>query len=518
MTSPLPRTVFKVYLLSALIAPIMLSPLPYSAIALVLFVLHNYTAFRPPRADLNLVLVFSTLLLLPLTLQASAAESLSTLVVIPAIPLLDYSLRGNAPNQAFHQTQGRRFTNTLKALGTALLVVLVVSLLLGNRTLTFTVVLLAAYVGGMVAYTLYGIPGMPLHASTSRVRVIAGNRAETAVGITNRARISLHTQITSSHPWVNINPSHFRLGKDEVVLNMSLTPPLSGPSSPEFQALMIDPWGLVQVSQSLRPVELYVIPRARYAEWLARRFLSQASLQGASASVTIAPGMAPRAAGWGVEYVSSRLYEPGDSLRDIDWKRSAKLNRLVVKEYTEAENTVTVVAANLTAENPEEADGLAYDLITLALTLARAAAPVALAIYNHQEVLLTTRAADPRDVLKKVLKVAQKIAVLEQQQRFLQPPDIRRLRRNMAQLGHVGTDSSQRLAALLGVEYMVLGQVARDHPAARAITAAAEQVLPPATIAVVSGWNHDAEALLITLDRLERQGYHTVSLEIAGRR
>lgn len=518
MTLAFPRAIFKAYLALALIVPILLSPLPYSAIALVLFVVQVYTTFRPLRADLNLALVFTTLVLLPLTLQASVVGVLSTLAVIPAIPLLDHSLRQNAPNQEFHPSEGRRFTNTLKALGTALLAVLAASILLADRTLIFTGVLLAAYVSAVVAYGFYGIPRMPLHASASRVRVIAGNRAETSVGIISRARMLLHTQIAPLHPWMNINPSRFALWKDEVVLSMALTPPLAGPSGPEFQALMIDPWGLVQVSQSLRPVELYVIPRATYAEWLARRFLRQASLQGARASFTIAAGMAARATRRGVEYLSSRPYEPGDRLRDIDWKHLAKLNQLVVKEYTEAENTVTIVAANLTVKNPEEADSLAYDLITLALTLARLAAPVALAIYNNQEVLVATGAADPREALKKVLKAVQNITVVEQQQRFLQLPDIRRLKRNIAQLGHLETDSAQRLSELLRMEDAVLGQVARDHPAAGAIAKAAEHVLPPAMIAVVSMWNHDAEALLITLDGLERQGYNTLSLETTGRR
>jgi len=197
----------------------------------------------------------------------------------------------------------------------------------------------------------------------------------------------------------------------------------------------------------------------------------------------------------------------------MDWKRMCKLNQLIVKEYSEAQELVTIIAANMTVKDPEEADNLAYSLITLALTLARVTAPVALAAYNHQEVLLTTEAADPREILKRMLILAQNITLVEPEQRFLQSPDIRRLKRTMTQLEQAKTEPARRLAELLRLEDEAIQQAAKEHPATRAITKTTEHIPPPAIIAVVSGWNHDTEALLVTLDRLKKQGYNTMEVE-----
>ena len=513
MASPLARTIPRIYLILALLAAILLSPLAYSVIALALFVLHVYSAYRPFRADLSLALTFSTLLLLPLALEPSAVGVFAVLLVIPAIPLLDHSLRGNAINQEFLQSEGRKPTTTLKALAAALLVVLAISLILANRALTFTSVLLAAYLVGVVAYIFYGVPRIPLQESIARVRVIAGKTAETSVTIRSRARMPLHAQVTSSYPWVSPNPARLSLGRDEAVLNIALTPPLSGPSRPQLQALMIDPWGLIRIDQNLEPVELYVIPRARYAEWLAKKFLGQAALEYSPAPVALSTATARRVSGRGVEYMTSRPYQPGDSSRDMDWKRMCKLNQFIVKEYGEAQNVVTIVAVNLTVKDAEEADNLAYELITSALTLAGVNALVALAVYDHQEVLLTTEAVEPREILRRTLRLAQNITIAEQEQRFLQPPEIRRLKSNIAQLQRAGTESAQKLAEILRLEDKVMQQVAKEHPAARAITETAKRIRPPAIVAVISGWNHDTEALVVTLDRLERQGYNTVTVE-----
>jgi len=199
----------------------------------------------------------------------------------------------------------------------------------------------------------------------------------------------------------------------------------------------------------------------------------------------------------------------------MDWKRMCKLNQFIVKEYGEAQNVVTIVAANLTVKDAEEADNLAYELITSALTLAGVNALVALAVYDHQEVLLTTEAVEPREILRRTLRLAQNITIAEQEQRFLQPPEIRRLKSNIAQLQRAGTESAQKLAEILRLEDEVMQQVAKEHPAARAITETAERIRPPAIVTVISGWNHDTEALLVILDRLERRGYNTVSVVVS---
>ena len=515
MASSTPRTISKIYLILALLAAILLSPLPYSVVALALFIPQTYSVFRPFRAGLNLALTFSTLLLLPFILEPSAVGLFSTLLAIPALPLLDHDLRESAQGLPVRGRGARKPTAMLKVLSVALLLVLLGSLLLAAWSLTFASVLLAAYLIGVLVYIVIAVPGDPLRVSMARVRVIAGNTVETLVPIGSRSKTPLHVKVDSPYGWIAASPNRLFLGEDEAVLSIALTPPLSGPSRPELRASVVDPWGLTQISQSLEAINLYVIPKARYAEWLAKKFLAQAALQGVPTVMALSAATARRASGRGVEYMTSRYYQPGDTLRDLDWKRTCKLNEVIVKEYGEPQAIVAILAANLTVRDSQEADELAYTFVTSALTLASVNAAAALAVYNRNEVLLSTKAMDSRAFLKSTLGVAQRMTITEQEQRFLQPPEIRRLKRNIVQLQQAGSEAAHRLAEILSLENQAMQQAVRDHPAARAISEAAEHIRPPALVAVVSAQNHDVEALLVTLDKLERQGYDTVTVQVS---
>jgi hypothetical protein len=303
-------------------------------------------------------------------------------------------------------------------------------------------------------------------------------------------------------------PQRFRLNGARAELNLTITPPLAGPSHPRLQASITDPWGFVQINQVVEPVELHVIPRARYAEWLAMRYLEQ-TRPGIGVATTVSPeaGQMPKG---GTEYYDSRAYQPGDRLMHVDWKHTLKLNELIIKEYTEAGGQAAIIAVNLSASDAEEADKLAFNLITTALTLAREAIPTALAAYNHQKVILTTVTIDPREALKHTLSLVKDITTVELAHRLLQPPDISRLKRNITLLNQATSEPAQRLLSLLDFERQAIEEAAKNHPLALALSSAIKHTPPPAVIVSVSQLNHDAEALLVTTDKLSRQGFTTI--------
>ncbi len=217
----------------------------------------------------------------------------------------------------------------------------------------------------------------------------------------------------------------------------------------------------------------------------------------------------------GIEYFGSRSYYPGDELRSIDWKHTLKLSRLVIKEFIEVGEQAAIIAVNLSVTDVEEADKLAFDLITTVLTLAQEAIPTSLAVYNHQRVVLTAVVTDPRETLKQVLLLVKDITPVEFAHRFLQLPDIGKLRRNIARLKQATSEPGQRLLSMLDFEYQSIEQGAKNHPATLALLRVTEHIPPPAIIVLVSQLNHDAEALLVTGEKLTRKGFTTLNIEAA---
>ncbi len=190
-----------------------------------------------------------------------------------------------------------------------------------------------------------------------------------------------------------------------------------------------------------------------------------------------------------------------------------KFSQLIIKEYIEGGGQVAIVAVNLSVTDAEEADKLAFNLITTALTLAQESIPTALAAYNHQKVILTTGGIDPRETLKQTLSLVKDITSVEFAHRFLQPPDIGKLRRNITQLKQVASEPAQRLFSMLNFEYQAIEEAAKNHPATLALSVVTEHTPSPAIIVLVSQLNHDAEALMVTIEKLSRRGFTTIPIE-----
>jgi len=322
----------------------------------------------------------------------------------------------------------------------------------------------------------------------------------------------MHSHLSPADPWVKATPQRFILNSGKTRLDLSFTPPLAGQSCPQLQVSAIDPRGFIQINQLLEPLELHVIPRAKYAEWLARKYLEQTGT-GIVAAATLPPKatMIPKR---GVEYLDSRTYQPGDQLKNIDWKHTLKLSQLIVREYTETGEQAAIIAVNLSATDAEEADKLAFSLITVALTLARENIPTALAAYNHQSVILSTVVTDPSWILRQTLALVREITLVEFADRHLEPTDIAKIRRNITQLKQAESEPAQRLLGVLDFEYRALEEAAKNHPATTALLSATKQAPAPAMILLVSQLNHDAEAILVTAEKLSRRKFTTIPMVV----
>jgi hypothetical protein len=506
-----PRTISQAYLILIFLASILSSAPPYSVVTLVLLALWLYSFYKPPRAELILTLTVTTLILTPLALRSLAGPFFSAFLIIPIIPLLDQSFRMNAHNQSLtYSKAGRKATTILKAFAATLSIIFVSSIILQNYMLTLTSTILITYLASVLLYILRTIPKMPLEESKTWRRILVGDTAYVPLTLKSKAKPPLQVFLEAPQQWIRSQPSAFAVETSaEANVSLTFTPPLAGPSRLQLHALAVDPWGLTQTNQTLEPVELHIIPKARYAEWLAKKYLEQTA-SGTALVATISPLRTLKTARLGVEYSSSHLYQPGDRLKNVDWKHTFKLQQLVIKEYLNTQGQSAIIATNLNAKDAGEADELAYNLITSALTLTTEALPTALAAYNQKDIIETTNAINPLETLKKALRLTKNITLVAPLQRTLDPPDIKRLRRNISELEKAPTKPAEKLAEILKLEYQILQETAKEHPAGRAITKAAEGTPAPAVITVVSPLSHDADALAVTLEKLERKGYSIV--------
>ncbi len=502
-----------------------MSPLPRSLLPLVLLLAMLFTTIRPLPPRLNVAITVAVIFLTPLALAPllerlillppTGVPIISVVFILPIIYLLDYNLRQNGHDiQMFTKGRtGRHSTHTLASLFTSALVIMLISPAVNNPVLLFTGIIFALYLLGVLTGILLTIPRQPLATPTTRKRIIAGTTGSITLPITSRASVRLHCQLHPADPWVEVTPSGFVLNKGKTGLDLSFTPPLAGQSCPQLQVSAIDPRGLIQMNQRLEPLQLHIIPRAKYAEWLARKYLEQTGT-GVITAATLLPQviMIPKR---GIEYLDSRTYQPGDQLKDIDWKHTLKLSQLVVKEYTEAGEQAAIIAVNLSVTDAEAADKLAFNLITVALTLARESIPTALAAYNHQSTVLSTAITDPLEILRQALSLVREITPVEFADRHLEPSDIAKIRRSITQLKQAESEPAQRLLGVLNFEYRAIEEAARNHPATITLSTATKQAPAPAMIFLVSQLNHDAEAIMVTAEKLARRRFTTIPIEAA---
>ena len=276
---------------------------------------------------------------------------------------------------------------------------------------------------------------------------------------------------------------------------MSLSPELSGPSKVKLAGWAIDRLGLIQTRFELEPINLYVIPRARYASWLAKKYLAETR-----------PGALPLLTDMrtlttiygfqrGIEYYGNRQYQPGDSLKNIDWKHSLNRREFITKEFAEFQGKPAVMLVNLAVGSAEEADKLACNIIVTAISLARENILTALAAYNTERVELTTAALEPRRLVFQSLLLAREMVTIVNPVKYLSPPDVMRLKSDINRLRHLESGPSKALLNLLEIEYGSLYDNAKHSPATRALSEVFARIDKQSNIIVISCRNGDTEAL-----------------------
>ena len=502
------------YVVAALVVGGILSPLAYAAIPWAMLLVYLYLWFRPGRSYLNLPLYLFLALCLPLLFAPLVGTWVSPVFTLPVVPLVDHSLRQSVPSRGIaYGRDGCRPTALCLRLALSLAAVALIALALGSWGLLISCALMGTYLGVNAGVVFRRISKLPIQARVDSYRVVAGSPTRVPLKLTNRSGVAGRVLLKPLYPWLNIEPRQFVFDRSTQTVELSFTPPLAGPTTLLAEADFTDPRGLVRSVFRLELLRLFVIPRARYAEWLARRYLETSRAGGQEAVTAIGP-VSQRPSRKGTEFYGLRSYQAGDSARAIDWKHSLKLRQMIVKEFLDTGVEGAILAVNLSVSNDEEKDKLAYSLITTALTLARESIPSALAAYSQEAVVMTTPLLEPRQALLEALNLTREVKVSLSPLRYLAVPDIDRLRGNIHRLRHSPNQPAVRLAELLDLEYGAFRKGAATSPATKALESTLTKVRRRANVVILSAYNHDAEALAFHRHSLRQRGNQVLKMQL----
>jgi hypothetical protein len=206
------------------------------------------------------------------------------------------------------------------------------------------------------------------------------------------------------------------------------------------------------------------------------------------------------------------MYQPGDSLKNIDWKHSVKYNELVSKEFFEIQAQPVIILINLVANDAEETDKLAYNIIVSSLSLAQDGIPAALAAYDDNGVILTTSSLIGQELAVRSLEIVKEIITKESATKSLNPPDVSRLRANIRRLNDTESRPAEALRDLLQIEFKSLSINAKSNPCTAALDEVMTKMNQQSTVIVISNQNHDAEALAFNLYTLTVKGNTVISV------
>ncbi len=505
--------VLKLYVCGVLIITAILSgPVIAVAAVLALFVF-VFLQLWPVNAVIGLIVSYFVFFAVAILIAQVSNFMISNLV---ALPILFLVTRGLLNSAGFLPLIKSRYTHSFTPIGMILtfiaIVNLIVALFLGSSALILAGSMAVIYLGVLSFLSFCRLSAKSVVVEKIHERIIAGKTAELLVNLHPKTAIGGVLSLESPYKWLKIYSPVLPFNRDPMILRLSLTPLLAGPSEALINVRAADCWGLTQVQFQINPVQLHVIPRARHADWLARRYL-EATKPGQLPMIANVSAVRPQF-GFrrGIEYYGSQLYQPGDELKNIDWKHSAKYNKMITKEFIEFHGQPAVMLVNLTVNDAEEADKLAQKTIITALSLAKEQIPTVIAAYDRDGVKLVTKVLQPRQLVVQALEITKEITIFPSFGKYLHRADIGRLRADINRLTSVEGDSSKALAQLLGIEYAAILRSVSLNPATKAINKAMQHTNQQFTFVGVSGLNHDADAIEANRFLMMKRGYAVIAV------
>lgn len=506
------KPVLRYYPFPALVTAAALTPLETAWGPIVLLLgyiyLHLPKRNRPLWTRVNLAVDLLVIATIAVYLYAPLGEP-ALLLVLPLLGTLAFDLESAAreSNRPAGETPRLQLSYLSWMLVTWGVVTALVAVILTNLALLYAALLVLAGTTALILLLLWRARAPFIHTLPQSLRVVAGTERETALTLLRLGRLAGKVWLTSPETWLRVKENDLDFtGRRELTLSLRATPPLSGPQRLDLTSILRDRWGLMEIPCRVEALRLTVIPRGQYAAWIARRYLNgtaPGSLDIGSLGGALRSLQPTRV---GIDYYGSRMYQPGDSMKLIDWKHTAKLRKYVAKEFADPKGRAALVLVNLSAVDAEDADKLAFKIIATGLTLAQERIPAALAAYDHTKVQLNSGLLSSRALVLKTLELAARVQLWDAPARGLDPPDALRLLTDLHRLDQVEGTTARVLHQLIEMELHTMRKDAHANPATVALIQSENATPAETNLVVVSQRNHDAAALSLRTAELKARG------------
>jgi len=235
-----------------------------------------------------------------------------------------------------------------------------------------------------IGYQYYSIRGrlklllseISFNPNTVEASFTAGEEYTEFLIVENTGLSNPHIQL----PYGEISPPTLRPGKQTRVYRFK--PELAANYHyNEIKANITGSYGFVRGEIKLDfNAGFRVYPRVFSVALDALRYLEGQGIIGAGEQVTETKGR-------GYEYADSREYVAGDDLRQIDWKATARLSKMIVKEYyTEGSGAVNIIY-DACVSDPVSADVLAAEYLRAVLSFAERGWVIGLTVLDGRKVV-----------------------------------------------------------------------------------------------------------------------------------
>jgi uncharacterized protein (DUF58 family) len=226
-------------------------------------------------------------------------------------------------------------------------------------------------------------------------KLVASETLNTVIKIHSQAAIF---QLSQPPEGYGLKPQTIEPGDTEV--NLSYKSTYFGEYKlNHLEATLNDRYELLEAKMDIPlSLKISVYPRTTQAVAEAARFLAGEDIYSLGDEPT-------RFRGSGFEYADSRTYVRGDSLRRLDWKATARLNKLMVKDYYIEGGIGVQIIFDGRSPDPISHDELTEALVRSALSFARRGLALDLTTIGAEGVRDYTK-LQPFDAVAVALKIA----------------------------------------------------------------------------------------------------------------